>query len=107
MDELAKEKALNAELRRQIQEIQKQLEEAQIKIGELKAIIGRHNARGAGRKVGSANSSRLERYAKFVSLVEKRALKEDIMDVLGISLSTYKRYMKIYQEQLNEEESIN
>lgn len=107
MDELAKEKALNAELRRQIQELQRQLEEAYIKIGELKAIIDRHNARGAGRKVGSANSSRLERYAKFVSLVEKRAPKEDIMDVLGISLSTYKRYMKSYQEQLNEEESIN
>lgn len=104
MDELAKEKALNEELRRQIQELQKQLEEAQIKIGELKAVIHKHNARGAGRKIGSVNSSRLERYSEFVSLVEKRASKEDIMDFLGISLSTYKRYMKAYQEQLNEED---
>lgn len=104
MDELAKEKALNAELRRQIQELQRQLEEAYIKIGELKAIIDRPNARGAGRKVGSVNASRLERYSEFVSLVEKKASKEDIMDFLGISLSTYKRYMKAYQEQLDEED---
>lgn len=104
MDELAKEKALNAELRRQIQELQRQLEEAYIKIGELKAIIDRPNARGAGRKIGSVNASRLERYSEFVSLVEKKASKEDIMDFLGISLSTYKRYMKAYQEQLNEED---
>lgn len=107
MDEFAKEKALNAELRRQIQELQRQLEEAYIKIGELKAIINRHNARGAGRKIGSVNSSRLERYSEFISLVEKRAPKEDIMEFLGISISTYKRYMKAYQEQRNEEESIN
>lgn len=104
MDELAKEKALNEELRKQIQELQRQLEEVQIKIGELKAIINKPNARGAGRKVGSVNSSRLERYFEFVSLVEKKAPKEDIMDLLGISLSTYKRYMKTYQEQLNEED---
>lgn len=104
MDELAKEKALNEELRKQIQELQKQLEEAYIKIGELKAIIDRPNARGAGRKIGSVNASRLERYSEFVSLVEKKASKEDIMDFLGISLSTYKRYMKAYQEQLNEED---
>lgn len=104
MDELTTEKALNAELRRQIQELQRQLEEAYIKIGELKAIIDRPNARGAGRKVGSVNASRLERYSEFVSLVEKKASKEDIMDFLGISLSTYKRYMKAYQEQLDEED---
>lgn len=51
-----------------------------------------HNERGAGRKPTDTT----KRYRDFVSLMKDHKLKDEIMGELGISNSTYYRYLKIY-----------
>lgn len=87
----------NEYLKEQNEELKRQLTDAWTEIGRLKAIMDRHNVRGAGRKRGSKNPDKEERLKKFEELMEQGASKEDIMSLMQISLSTYKRYLKYYK----------
>lgn len=83
----------NEYLKEQNEELKRQLTDAWTEIGKLKAIMGRHNVRGAGRKRGSRNPDKEERLKRFEELMGFGASKEDIMSLMEISLSTYKRYL--------------
>lgn len=97
MDDLIRLQVENEDLKRRNQELTEELRAAQMEIGSLKEIMGRHNVRGAGRKRGSRNPDKEERLKRFEELMEQSASKEDIMSLMQISLSTYKRYLKYYK----------
>ena len=98
MDDLIRLQVENEDLKRRNQELTEELRAAQMEIGSLKEIMGRHNVRGAGRKRGSRNSDKEERLKRFEELMEFKASKEDIMSLMQISLSTYKRYLAYYKK---------
>ena len=98
MDDLIRLQVGNEDLKRRNQELTEELRAAQMEIGSLKEIMGRHNVRGAGRKRGSRNPDKEERLKRFEELMEFKASKEDIMSLMQISLSTYKRYLAYYKK---------
>lgn len=98
MDDLIRLKVENEYLKEQNEELKKQLSAAWSEIGSLKEIMNRHNVRGAGRKRGSRNPDKEERLKRFEELMGFGASKEDIMSLMKISLSTYKRYLAYYKK---------
>lgn len=98
MDDLIRLQVENEDLKRRNKELTEELRAALTEIGALKAIMNRHNVRGAGRKRGSRNPDKEERLKRFEELMEFGASKEDIMSLMEISLSTYKRYLAYYKK---------
>lgn len=98
MDDLIRLQVENEDLKRRNKELTEELRAAQMEIGKLKAIMNRHNVRGAGRKRGSRNPDKEERLKRFEELMGFGASKEDIMSLMEISLSTYKRYLAYYKK---------
>lgn len=97
MDDLIRLQVENEDLRKRNKELAEELRAAQMEIGSLKEIMNRHNVRGAGRKRGSRNPDKEERLKRFEELMEQGASKEDVMSMMQISLSTYKRYLAYYK----------
>ena len=54
------------------------------------------NVRGAGRKKN--NEERIKKYLTFGNLMKKGTSMEDIMGIMGISRTTYFRYLREYKE---------
>lgn len=63
------------------------------------------NVRGAGRKKN--NEEQIKKYLAFGNLMKKGTSMKDIMEIMGISRTSYFRYLKKYKEDKEFEERLH
>lgn len=94
-DRVKELEAENARLQEQLTEVQQAYQEASEQLEQLKEkrSESKRNERGAGRKP----TEQTARFAQFCKLYDSGTVRKEIESIMGITDSTYFRYLKLHR----------
>lgn len=90
------------ELKQEIRQLREENDALKAEIAKLQAEL--HKPSKAGRK--SFDQKMVQQYSQFRKLIDAGKSREEIMAAMQISIATYYRYQKMYQELEGEDQSI-